>query len=217
RSRSGIVKDKLLRDTQLISLICALLLIDGLIVTLWVMVDPIQRHLRNLTLEISPADRSVVYQPQVEVCRSQYTPGWLGALYVYKGLLLVVGVYMAWETRHVKIPALNDSQYIGMSVFVTDDRRELQYRVEVQNRVYRREVAALDAELGRLRRQLAESPPSSGSAASVARRVKLNKAYNKTGSSYDIIHIKNCSATRIYELKNSQFHDIDITEKDSMN
>jgi gamma-aminobutyric acid type B receptor len=29
----------------------------------------------------------------------------------------VVGVYMAWETRHVKIPALNDSQYIGISVY----------------------------------------------------------------------------------------------------
>ena len=27
------------------------------------------------------------------------------------------GVYMAWETRHVKIPALNDSQYIGMNVY----------------------------------------------------------------------------------------------------
>lgn len=24
---------------------------------------------------------------------------------------------MAWETRHVKVPALNDSQYIGMSVY----------------------------------------------------------------------------------------------------
>lgn len=54
---------------------------------------------------------------QVEVCRSQYTQSWLGALYAYKGLLLIVGVYMAWETRHVKIPALNDSQYIGVSVY----------------------------------------------------------------------------------------------------
>ncbi|KAK8763307.1 hypothetical protein V5799_034087 [Amblyomma americanum] len=42
---------------------------------------------------------------------------WLGALYIYKGLLLVVGCYMAWETRQVQIPALNDSQYIGMSVY----------------------------------------------------------------------------------------------------
>lgn len=53
----------------------------------------------------------------MEVCRSHHTQSWLGALYAYKGLLLIVGVYMAWETRHVKIPALNDSQYIGASVY----------------------------------------------------------------------------------------------------
>lgn len=128
-----------------------LLVIDVVVVTLWVILDPMQRHLQNLTLEISPQDRGVVYQPQVtitkrktrvrfailgelpsgkelwfechgyatvilvnkprlinsclylplqvEVCRSQHTNGWLSALYVYKGLLLVVGVYMAWETR----------------------------------------------------------------------------------------------------------------------
>ncbi|KAJ9598422.1 hypothetical protein L9F63_010897, partial [Diploptera punctata] len=64
RSHSGVVKNKLLQDTQLISLICVLLLIDGLIVTLWVVIDPIQRQLQNLTLEISTSDRSVVYQPQ---------------------------------------------------------------------------------------------------------------------------------------------------------
>lgn len=65
RSRSGVVKNKLLQDTQLILMICVLLLMDGLIVTLWVIVDPMQRDLRNLTLEISSVDRSVVYQPQV--------------------------------------------------------------------------------------------------------------------------------------------------------
>ncbi|KAK9307833.1 hypothetical protein QLX08_001913 [Tetragonisca angustula] len=242
RSRSGVVKNKLLQDTQLISLICVLLLIDGLVVTLWVTFDPMQRHLRNLTLEINPQDRGVVYQPQVEVCRSQHTNSWLGALYIYKGLLLIVGVYMAWETRHVKIPALNDSQYIGMSVyfvvitsgivvvlanlmsdratlafvtitalilasttatlallflpqltnilageradpvvqslglkiecntrrFVTDDRTELQYRVEVQNRVYRREMAQLELELARLEKQLAQEPVEPSHASSSA-------------------------------------------------
>ncbi|XP_076673312.1 gamma-aminobutyric acid type B receptor subunit 3 isoform X2 [Andrena cerasifolii] len=247
RSRSGVVKNKLLQDTQLISLICVLLLLDGLVVTLWVTFDPMQRHLRNLTLEFNPQDRGVVYQPQVEVCRSQHTNSWLGALYVYKGLLLIVGVYMAWETRHVKIPALNDSQYIGMSVyfvvitsgivvvlanlmsdratlafvtittlilasttatlallflpqlanilageradpvvqslglkiecntrrFVTDDRTELQYRVEVQNRVYRREMAQLELELARLEKQLAQEavePSHASSSASIPQR-----------------------------------------------
>lgn len=54
---------------------------------------------------------------QVEVCGSQFTSSWLGALYAYKGLLLVVGGYMAWETRNVKLQALNDAQYIGLSVY----------------------------------------------------------------------------------------------------
>ncbi|KAK3930424.1 Gamma-aminobutyric acid type B receptor subunit 2, partial [Frankliniella fusca] len=110
-------KKKLLQDTQLMSLVGALLLLDVMVVTLWAAVDPMHRHLHNLTLEISPSDRGVVYQTQVEICKSQYTESWLGALYVYKGLLLVVGLYMAWETRRVKIPALNDSHYIGLSVY----------------------------------------------------------------------------------------------------
>ncbi|KPI92958.1 Gamma-aminobutyric acid type B receptor subunit 2 [Papilio xuthus] len=249
-NRSGVCKTKLLQDTPLISLVCALLLIDALIVTLWAILDPMERHLKNLTIEISATDRSVVYQPQIEVCKSQNMTGWLCALYAYKGLLLIVGVYMAWETRHVKISALNDSKYIGISVysvvitstsvvvigtiiseratlayititsliliattstlcllflpkiiairskteddpviqsmglrlecktrrFVTDETQELHFRIEIQNRVYKREVAALDREIGRLERLLAEPLESASSSASVVlhRRTELN-------------------------------------------
>lgn len=42
---------------------------------------------------------------------------WIGTVYAFKGLLLVVGCFLAWETRHVTMPALNDSKYIGMSVY----------------------------------------------------------------------------------------------------
>ena len=38
---------------------------------------------------------------------------WLGLLYSYKGILLLFGLFLAWETRNVKIPALNDSHHIG--------------------------------------------------------------------------------------------------------
>ncbi|XP_063357880.1 gamma-aminobutyric acid type B receptor subunit 2 [Cydia amplana] len=251
-NRSGMCKTKLLQDTPLISLVCALLLLDGLLVTLWAALDPMQRQLKNLTQEISAADRSVVYQPQIEVCKSQNTTGWLCALYAYKGLLLLVGVYMAWETRNVKISALNDSKYIGISVysvvitstsvvvigtiiseratlayititslilitttstlcllflpkivairsskteddpviqslglrlecktrrFVTDETQELHFRIEIQNKVYKREVAALDKEIGRLERLLAEPLESATSSnASIAhhKRTELN-------------------------------------------
>lgn len=51
--------------------------------------------------------------------------------------------------------------------FVTDDTQELHFRIEIQNKVFRREVAALDKEIGRLEKILSdplESSTSSGSA-----------------------------------------------------
>lgn len=146
-----------------------------------------------------------------------------------------MGVYMAWETRHVKVQVLNDSQYIGICVysafssavivvlsnflsdyptfsylattssilssttitlfllflpklkgvlgrvesddpimqsmglkyeyntrrFVTDDPKELTYRMEVQNKVYKCELKALDEEIARLE-ELLSRPRSSG-------------------------------------------------------
>ncbi|XP_021704022.1 gamma-aminobutyric acid type B receptor subunit 2 [Aedes aegypti] len=240
-SAGGLCKDKILRDTQLISVIGALLLLDACVVSFWMAADPMERHLHNLTLEISSTDRTVVFLPQVELCRSRHYESWLGTLYAYKGVLLIVGVYMAWQTRNVKIPALNDSQYIGISVysvvitsasvvvlanllyervtlafvitagfilisttatlcllflpklkdifdkgevydpvihsmglkvecntrrFVVDDRRELQFRVEVQNRVYRKEIEMLDAEILRLEKLLSEKSSRSSSRSS---------------------------------------------------
>lgn len=38
-------------------------------------------------------------------------------MFVYKGLLLVVGIFLAFETRDIKIKELNDSKLIVMCVF----------------------------------------------------------------------------------------------------
>lgn len=168
----------------------------------------------------------------MEVCRSNNTAGWFIAISGYKACLLLMGVYMAWEARHIKVQVLNDSQHIGISVYsafastivvvlstflseyptfsylatscsilasttitlfllflpklkgvlrhvegddpimqsmglkyeyntrrlVTNDTaRELAYRVQVQNKVYKCELEALEAEIARLE-QLLESP-----------------------------------------------------------
>lgn len=53
--------------------------------------------------------------------------------------------------------------------FVTDETQELHFRIEIQNKVYKREVAALDKEIGRLEKLLAEPLDSaSGSNASLS-------------------------------------------------
>ncbi|XP_033742389.1 gamma-aminobutyric acid type B receptor subunit 2-like [Pecten maximus] len=227
RANRGLIKNKLLKDKQLLFIIGALLVIDSSILIVWIFVDPMHRQIANLTVGPSDEDIDVWYISQISTCHSNHIQKWLGAFYAFKGLLLVFGVYMAWETRNVKIPVLNDSQYIGLNVynvvlmssivvvlsnilsdqptmayilesafvllstsvtlcllfvpkiyailtckgdpvvvssgivvedktrrFLVDEKRDLYYRAEVQNRVYKREIVELDQEICRLERLL---------------------------------------------------------------
>ena len=53
----------------------------------------------------------------VGLCGSDSRFLWLSVLFIYKGILLMVGIFLAFETRKVKIRHLNDSKFIGMSVY----------------------------------------------------------------------------------------------------
>uniref|UniRef100_A0A8D0DRG2 Gamma-aminobutyric acid type B receptor subunit 2 n=1 Tax=Salvator merianae TaxID=96440 RepID=A0A8D0DRG2_SALMN len=64
-----------------------------------------------------PAGRDISILPILEHCENTHMTIWLGIVYAYKGLLMLFGCFLAWETRNVSIPALNDSKYIGMSVY----------------------------------------------------------------------------------------------------
>jgi gamma-aminobutyric acid type B receptor len=61
--------------------------------------------------------RDLITIPVLKICDCTHRTKLLGALYGYKGIILLFGVVLAWETRNVKIPALNDSKYIGISVY----------------------------------------------------------------------------------------------------
>lgn len=63
--------------------------------------------------------------------------------------------------------------------FPTDDKRELQYRVEVQNRVYRKEMATLDAEIAKLEKLLENrsSSTSSSQVSMLPSYIKVNAAF----------------------------------------
>lgn len=50
-------------------------------------------------------------------CAGDFEEYWFGALYIYKGLLLVLGTFLAWETRTVRVTELNDSKYIGACIY----------------------------------------------------------------------------------------------------
>lgn len=41
----------------------------------------------------------------------------LGVMYGYKGLVLLFGLFLAYETRSIKVKQINDSRYVGMSIY----------------------------------------------------------------------------------------------------
>ena len=63
-------------------------------------------------------NEDIVYIEKHLVCQSAHQDYYIGAFYIINGLLLVCGAFLAWETRKVSIPALNDSKYIGIWFYV---------------------------------------------------------------------------------------------------
>uniref|UniRef100_T1JBG0 Gamma-aminobutyric acid type B receptor subunit 2 n=1 Tax=Strigamia maritima TaxID=126957 RepID=T1JBG0_STRMM len=124
---------KAITDFQLISVVAVLLGIDIAIMVTWQILDPFYRETKKLPPVPHPTNQDSQIVPVMEYCKSDRMTLFLGAIYVYKGLLMVqyfmlltghsasqveiIGCFLAWETRHVSIPALNDSKYIGMSVY----------------------------------------------------------------------------------------------------
>jgi len=95
-----------------------LVAVDVLFVTIWQIVDPLKKEITAFdTIPSDNSDEDVEYQPEIWVCRSDYHNVWLGLTYGYKGLLLILGLFLAYETRSVKVKQINDSRLVGMSIY----------------------------------------------------------------------------------------------------
>ena len=53
----------------------------------------------------------------IGVCTSEGSLTWMPVFFAYKGFVLLAGLFLAFETRKVKIKSLNDSRFIAMSVY----------------------------------------------------------------------------------------------------
>uniref|UniRef100_A0AAV2K3S8 G-protein coupled receptors family 3 profile domain-containing protein n=1 Tax=Knipowitschia caucasica TaxID=637954 RepID=A0AAV2K3S8_KNICA len=111
------MKKKIIKDQKLLIIVGGMLLIDLCILICWQIVDPLKRTVEEYSLEPDPHGRDISIRPFLEHCENTHMTIWLGIVYAYKGLLMLFGCFLAWETRNVSIPALNDSKYIGMSVY----------------------------------------------------------------------------------------------------
>lgn len=58
--------------------------------------------------------RTILYR---EECYGPHFTVWIIVFYTFHSLLLIFGLFLAIGTRKVSIPALNDSRFIGISVY----------------------------------------------------------------------------------------------------
>ncbi|XP_076255856.1 gamma-aminobutyric acid type B receptor subunit 2 isoform X1 [Rhynchophorus ferrugineus] len=108
---------KVIKDYQLFMIVGILLCVDVVIMTTWQVTDPFYRETKRGEPYPHPSNEDEIIIPENEYCTSENMSIFISSIYIFKGLLMVFGAFLAWETRHVSIPALNDSRYVGFSVY----------------------------------------------------------------------------------------------------
>uniref|UniRef100_A0A1I8B028 G_PROTEIN_RECEP_F3_4 domain-containing protein n=2 Tax=Meloidogyne hapla TaxID=6305 RepID=A0A1I8B028_MELHA len=99
----------------IIGIIC---LIDLLISLIWFLFDPMQQQQIHFPLQEPPigTDLDIMLLPVLDLCQSQYHDIWTAILLSYKGLLLLLGLFLAYDTKHLKIRYLNDLNSTLLSI-----------------------------------------------------------------------------------------------------
>ncbi|CAL4133132.1 unnamed protein product, partial [Meganyctiphanes norvegica] len=111
-------ENKRVEPWKLYLMVTCFVVIDLIILTVWQIIDPLKRILQKFPLETPPNTvEDIKLMPELEHCESSYNKVWLGVLYGYKGILLIAGICLAYETRSVKLKQINDSRLIGMSIY----------------------------------------------------------------------------------------------------
>eukprot|EP00455_Lapot_gusevi_P014942 TRINITY_DN1752_c0_g2_i4.p1 TRINITY_DN1752_c0_g2~~TRINITY_DN1752_c0_g2_i4.p1 ORF type:complete len:672 (+),score=72.54 TRINITY_DN1752_c0_g2_i4:301-2316(+) len=106
-------------DRKLILLLGGIVSVDCFILVFWTFLDGFDRSV-SIMKDASYVDGSDMTKkiiPTLESCTSPHATTFGYILIIIKAFLLLVGVYLAYRTRNVDIPALNDSRYIGFAIY----------------------------------------------------------------------------------------------------
>eukprot|EP00057_Strongylocentrotus_purpuratus_P024910 XP_011679384.1 PREDICTED: gamma-aminobutyric acid type B receptor subunit 1-like [Strongylocentrotus purpuratus] len=106
------------KDYQLVVMVGGFVLIESVYLLVWDLINPLQAQVIQFTEDASTSEDRVII-PELQVCRRNgiNSLSWLSGIYIFNGILLLFGLFLAFETRAVKIRALNDAKNIGISVY----------------------------------------------------------------------------------------------------
>ncbi|XP_039972634.1 gamma-aminobutyric acid type B receptor subunit 1 isoform X2 [Xiphias gladius] len=116
-------KKQHLEPWKLYATVGVLLAIDFLSLMIWQIVDPLHITVEKFTKEAPKEDLDVLIQPLLQHCSSEKMNTWLGVVYGYKGLLLLLGIFLAYETKSVSTEKINDHRAVGMAIYNVAMRR----------------------------------------------------------------------------------------------
>ncbi|XP_074542769.1 gamma-aminobutyric acid type B receptor subunit 1 isoform X3 [Halichoeres trimaculatus] len=108
---------KHLEPWKLYATVGVLLGVDVVSLMVWQIVDPLHITVEKFTTEAPKGDLDVLIQPLLEHCSSQKMNTWLGVVYGYKGLLLLLGIFLAYETKSISTEKINDHRAVGMAIY----------------------------------------------------------------------------------------------------
>ncbi len=57
------------------------------------------------------------YRPELEQCEVNDHTLWKGVCYGYKGVLLLAGILLAYDTRNVKLKTVSDSKFVALCIY----------------------------------------------------------------------------------------------------
>ncbi|KAH3810610.1 gamma-aminobutyric acid type B receptor subunit 2-like [Dreissena polymorpha] len=105
-----------IRDTHLLVIIGLVVTMETIVLTVWECLSPLRVDRTQLDREMTTDGQHeiVMIYP---VCESEQAYYFIWTLRIMNGTLLAFGAFLAWETRHVHIDALNDSKTIGICVY----------------------------------------------------------------------------------------------------
>ncbi|XP_023658348.1 gamma-aminobutyric acid type B receptor subunit 1 isoform X3 [Paramormyrops kingsleyae] len=106
-----------LEPWKLYATVGVLLAVDVLSLMIWQIVDPLHITIEKFTKEAPKGDLDVLIQPLLEHCNSEKMNTWLGVVYGYKGLLLLLGIFLAYETKSISTEKINDHRAVGMAIY----------------------------------------------------------------------------------------------------
>ncbi|MES1915217.1 MAG: hypothetical protein MHM6MM_007190 [Cercozoa sp. M6MM] len=106
--------------TSVLALIGAGVLVDVIILALWQSDAPLEYRHVVLHEKVDPNNADILHRTVVGECAgsNDHSNVYAIILLTYQAIVLFVGAVLAYQTRDIEIPALNDSRMIGFSVYV---------------------------------------------------------------------------------------------------